>query len=83
MAIILYTRQNHLPGKLTAHKLKTRNLSYHLIKLEKEPTIATSLNNRGYTQTPIVEVTGKDAQIWTGYRPDLIDQLAATTAHTP
>ncbi|MDO4820855.1 MAG: glutaredoxin domain-containing protein [Rothia sp. (in: high G+C Gram-positive bacteria)] len=77
----LYATPDCHQCKLTQRKLTARNISYRIIKLENEPTIATKLKARGLLQAPIVEVPGDKAQIWSGYRPDLIDRLAAWQAH--
>lgn len=79
--INLYTTPGCHQCRITQRKLNDRNLPYRLIKLENEPTIAAHLKARGLLQAPIVEIPGKEAQIWSGYRPDLIDQLAAREAH--
>ncbi|MBF0807552.1 NrdH-redoxin [Rothia nasimurium] len=79
--INLYTTPNCHQCRLTQRKLNDRALPYRLIKLENEPAIAARLKARGLLQAPIVEVPGEETQIWNGYRPDLIDQLAARQAH--
>lgn len=77
----LYTTPDCHQCRLTQRKLTDRNIRYRLIKLENEPTIAQKLKARGLLQAPIVEVPGEETQIWSGYRPDLIDQLAARQFH--
>ena len=79
--INLYTTPDCHQCRLTQRKLTDCHLPYRLIKLENEPAIAQKFKDRGLMQAPIVEVPGKEAQIWIGYRPDLIDQLAASQAH--
>ncbi|WP_237242740.1 glutaredoxin domain-containing protein [Rothia nasimurium] len=77
----LYTTPNCHQCRLTQRKLTDRNINYRLIKLENEPEIAQRFKDRGLLQAPIVEVPGEEPQIWSGYRPDLIDQLAARQVH--
>lgn len=77
----LYTTPNCHQCKLTKRKLTDRNINYRLIKLENEPEIAQRLKDCGLMQAPIVEIPGEEPQIWSGYRPDLIDQLAARQVH--
>lgn len=77
----LYTTPECHQSRLTQRELTDRNISYRLIKLENEPEIAQRLKDRGLLQAPIVEVPGEEPQIWSGYRPDLIDQLAARQVH--
>lgn len=80
-AINLYTTPNCHQCRPTQRKLNDHALPYRLISLENEPTIATHLKAHGLLQAPIVEVPGEETQIWSGYRPDLIDRLAARQAH--
>lgn len=77
----LYTTPECHQCRLTQRKLTERNINYRLIKLENEPTIAQKFKSRGLLQAPIVEVPDDKAQIWCGYRPDLIDRLTARQAH--
>lgn len=73
----LYTTPDCYQCRLTQRRLTDRNISYRVIKLENEPAIVKKFKAHGIFQAPIVEVLGEEAQIWTGFRPDLIDGLTA------
>lgn len=76
MAITIYTAPNCQQCRMTESRMASKGLSFRIIRLDNEPTIAAKLRSQGYTQAPVVDVTGEQRQTWTGFRPDLIDLLA-------
>lgn len=75
--ITIYTTATCQQCRLTETHMAAKGLTFTIIHLENEPTIAHQLKTQGYLQAPIVHITGNHPQTWTGFRPDLIDHLAA------
>ena len=58
-------------------KLMDRNgIVYDTVDLTTVPEVAAKFKEDGFLQAPIV-VLGNGGRTWAGFRPDLIDELAA------
>lgn len=77
-SITVFTTGTCQQCRMTEKHMTKNGLSFRIIRLENEPTIAAKLRSMGFMQAPIVQITGEQAQIWSGFRPDLIDSLSAT-----
>ena len=73
MTIDLYSLPGCVQCKLTAKKLEREGLEYQLVDMT-EPDNLAHAKSLGYLQAPVV-IYGDEH--WSGYRPDLIDQIAA------
>lgn len=78
MEITLYSRTVCVQCKATKRKLEALGLPYVEINTEHDEEAAELLRSKGYLQAPVVIVS--DGQEWTGYRPDLLEALAALAA---
>lgn len=77
--ITVYTAPACQQCRLTEARMAERGLNFRIIRLENEPTIATALRTQGFTQAPVVQVHGSSPQMWSGFRPDLINALKTTS----
>lgn len=63
----------------TKRHLDRRHITYTEIDVDDDPNIAAALAYLGLTSLPVVlAATSTGEQSWSGYRPDRIDELAAT-----
>lgn len=76
MKITVWTKSHCSQCTMTKNLLKRRGLEYEEADLETSPEQLQKFKDAGLLQAPIV-VLGQDGRSWAGFRPDLIDQLAA------
>jgi glutaredoxin-like protein NrdH len=76
--ITVYTRTVCQPCKATKRKLAKHHLAYTEINVDETEGAAEFLRAGGYTEAPVVITS--DGDEWTGFRPDLIEALAAQAA---
>lgn len=69
--ITVYTTPGCRQCKLTLQLLTTRGFTPEVVDLENKPLLVDAFTAQGFTQAPVVEVTSR----WSGFRPDLINQL--------
>lgn len=74
--ITVYTTKTCQQCRLTEARMAAKGLDFRIIRLENEPSLAHALRNKGFREAPVVQVTGDNPQIWSGFRPDLIETLA-------
>ena len=73
MAVTIYTTPNCPACSHTINWLKRRGMSYEVHKLEDSTPAMELAKAMGWTTAPIVIA---DAASWSGFRPDLIDQIS-------
>lgn len=73
-AVTVYSTPNCVQCKHTMRKLDQRGIPYRTHDLAADPQPLDELRSLGHQKAPVV-VAGD--QHWSGYRPDLIDTLAA------
>jgi glutaredoxin-like protein NrdH len=59
----------------TKKLLAREGIAYETVDLTQEPELAAEFKAAGLLQAPIV-VVGNDGRRWSGFRPDLIKELA-------
>lgn len=69
--VIVYTKPNCQPCRATKRKLKDRGVPYAEESLTDEGNLAAA-KALGHLEAPVV-VVGTES--WSGFRPDLIDEL--------
>lgn len=82
MTLTVYSKTICQPCRATKRKLDLVGLPYDAVNVDETPEAADYLIEKGYRETPVVELTldGEVARTWTGYRPDLIEALAREVA---
>jgi len=75
MTITLYTRPACPQCNATKRKLRELGLDFEPIDTSQDEAAAQELRDEGYLQVPVVKTS--DGRTWYGYRPDLIEALAA------
>ena len=73
MSIIVYSKPACVQCTATTRALDAKGISYDLIDLTQDDTALTHDTELGYRQAPVV-VAGSEH--WSGFRPDMIAQLA-------
>lgn len=79
MKITVWTKSACPQCTLTKKMLKRKGLEFEEADLETSPEQLQRFKDDGLMQAPIV-VLGNDGRKWTGFRPDLIDELAHLVA---
>lgn len=79
MTITVFTKPQCQQCEATKHRLRDRGITFETVDLSENPATLAQLVQAGYRQAPVV-ITPDAA--WSGYRPDLIDQLAGALAST-
>lgn len=77
MTITVFTKPQCQQCEATKRRLRDRGITFETVDLSENPATLKQLVQAGYRQAPIV-ITPDAA--WSGYRPDLIDQLAGALA---
>ena len=76
LKITVWTKSNCSQCTMTKSQLRRKGLEYDEADLETNPEQLQKFKDAGLLQAPIV-VLGNDGRSWAGFRPDLIDELAA------
>lgn len=79
MTITVFTKPQCQQCEATKRRLRDRGITFETVDLSENPATLKQLVQAGYRQAPVV-ITPDAA--WSGYRPDLIDQLAGALAST-
>ena len=74
MKFDVYTLPGCVQCKMTTKKLERDGLEYNLIDMSDPDKLAYA-KSLGYQSAPVVFYGGEH---WSGYRPDLIQQIAAS-----
>lgn len=77
MTITVFTKPQCQQCEATKRRLRDHGITFETVDLSENPATLTQLVQAGYRQAPVV-ITPDAA--WSGYRPDLIDQLAGALA---
>lgn len=77
--VTVYTLPSCVQCDRTKKLMDREGIAYDPVKLEDHPDIAADFKEQGLLQAPIV-VVGNDGRRWTGFRPDLIKELAPVAA---
>lgn len=74
MKITLYTKKPCPQCDMTKKVLKRKGLEFEEVDLPSNPEILEKFKAEGLLQAPIV-VIGNDGRRWSGFRPDLLEEL--------
>jgi glutaredoxin-like protein NrdH len=74
MSIIIYTRNDCVQCHATKRAMESRGVAFEMVNIDLIPDAADTLRAQGFRQLPVV-VAGETS--WSGFRPDMINQLAA------
>ncbi|PIE14082.1 MAG: NrdH-redoxin [Rhodobacterales bacterium] len=73
MSITVYSKPACVQCTATTRALDAKGISYDVVDLTEDDSAMTRVTELGYRQVPVV-VAGSDH--WSGFRPDMIAQLA-------
>lgn len=73
MTVTVFTKPQCQQCEATERRLNERGITFETVDLSENPETLAQLVHAGYRQAPVVITP--DAS-WSGYRPDLIDELA-------
>ena len=76
MSIIIYTRNDCVQCHATKRAMESRGVDFEMVNIDLVPGCRYS-SCRGFRQLPVV-VAGETS--WSGFRPDMINRLAAQAA---
>lgn len=79
MKITVYTTWPCVQCTLTKNLMDRKGIEYDAVKLQDVPELVEKFKEEGLMQAPIV-VLGNDGRRWSGFRPDLIEELAGGAA---
>lgn len=79
MKITVWTKSACSQCTMTKNLLKRNGLEFEEADLETSPEQLQAFKDAGLLQAPII-VLGQDGRKWSGFRPDLIDELADAVA---
>ncbi|MCD9464899.1 NrdH-redoxin [Photobacterium phosphoreum] len=74
MSVIVYSKPNCMQCMATKRALDTREIDYQSIDLSLNKNALEKVIQLGYREAPVVIIGDKH---WSGFRPDLIEQLCA------
>lgn len=74
--ITVYSTPHCMQCKMTCVALDAKEIPYTVVDLRENPAALEYVTGElGYTQAPIVVVSDDDH--WSGFRPDMIERIAA------
>ncbi|MDF7663213.1 glutaredoxin-like protein NrdH [Bifidobacterium sp. ESL0763] len=77
MTVTVFTKPRCPQCEATKRQLKRQGIAFDVVDLTENPSTLEQITDAGFRQAPVVITP--DAS-WSGYRPDLIKQLAANPA---
>lgn len=88
LPVILYSKPGCQQCVASARALDTKGVAYRKIDVTQSEQAEARVRELGYQNLPVIDVPfdreivkdGERFQHWYGFRPDLIDLLAATAA---
>ncbi|WEV67560.1 glutaredoxin-like protein NrdH [Bifidobacterium sp. ESL0769] len=79
MTVTVFTKPRCPQCEATKRQLTRANIAFEAVDLTENPSTLEQLTQAGFRQAPVVITP--DAS-WSGYRPDLIKQLATNAVKT-
>ncbi|WP_077490863.1 glutaredoxin-like protein NrdH [Sinomonas mesophila] len=77
--VTVYSKPACVQCTATKRALDSKGIAYTEVDVTQSPSALEYISDElGYSQAPVVVVD--DHNHWSGFRPDLIDRLAATAA---
>lgn len=73
MSVIVYSKPACVQCTATTRALDAKGISYDVVDLTQDVSAMSRVTEWGYRQAPVVEANGNH---WSGFRPDMIAQLA-------
>ncbi|MCI0509634.1 ribonucleoside-diphosphate reductase class Ib glutaredoxin subunit [Chromohalobacter marismortui] len=74
MSIKIYSKPNCMQCHATYRALDKQGLDYTVVDISTDPEAVRTVESLGYRQLPVV--VAAESQHWSGFRPELIRQLA-------
>ena len=74
MKVTVYSKKPCPQCELTKNLMRREGIEFEEIDLPSDPEILEKFKEEGLLQAPIV-VIGNDGRRWSGFRPDLIEEL--------
>ncbi|MCO6559022.1 MAG: glutaredoxin-like protein NrdH [Bifidobacterium sp.] len=75
MTVTVFTKPRCPQCEATKRQLTRANIAFETVDLTENPSTLEQLTQAGFRQAPVVITPNAS---WSGYRPDLIKQLAAS-----
>lgn len=76
MTVTVYTKPACVQCNATYRALDKKGITYQSVDMSQDPQALERVRSLGYLQAPVV-IT--DADHWSGFRPDKINELAQST----
>ncbi|MGO2633378.1 MAG: glutaredoxin-like protein NrdH [Galactobacter sp.] len=76
MSVTVYTKPSCVQCNATYRALDRKGIEYKKVDISQDAAALERIRDLGYMQAPVV-ITESDS--WSGFRPDKIEEIAATT----
>ena len=73
MSVTVYTKPHCVQCEATKRQLRRQGIDFTAVDLTGDPEALRTVRQAGFKQAPVVMT---DDASWSGYRPDMIRQLA-------
>ena len=73
--LTLYSKPGCVQCDASVRKLDKEGLNYTYVDIMQDDEALAKVKSLGYAQAPVITY---GTEHWSGYRPDLIDQIAVT-----
>lgn len=80
MTVTVFTKPRCPQCEATKRRLTRQQIAFETVDLTENPSTLEQLTEAGFRQAPVVITPNAS---WSGYRPDLIKQLADETSEQP
>lgn len=74
--VVVMTKANCMPCKMTMKKLDKAGIAYTTVSLDENEEAVELIKSMGYMSAPVV--IASETNHWSGLRPDRIDELKAS-----
>lgn len=74
--VTIYTKPGCVQCNATKRKAEEKGIPFVMVDVTEDADAMALVKELGYLQVPVV--TTESGEHWSGYRPDLLDSLAAS-----
>jgi len=80
-SVTVYSTPNCQQCKMTYRALEAKGIAFEVVEVAENPAALEFITDElGYSRAPVVVVDQEPQNHWSGFRPDLVENLAKANA---